>query len=274
MPELPEVETIINALRPYVVGRAFTGVTVWDVRPLQNLSPDEFCAGLIGCKILSLERRGKYLIFGLSGRMNLVIHLRMTGALLWNPHGHEPFARIEFRFDDGGRLVFSDVRRFGTIDLVRDVEKVAGKLGIEPLGDQFSARALGRLLQPRSSPVKSVLLNQRLIAGIGNMYADEALFKARIHPVQPSSSLDQKETAALYVAIQAVLNKGIENKGASIRNYRVPDGAMGSAHKEFAVAHRQGKPCPRCGTSIERIVVGQRGTYFCPVCQHMPGRGK
>jgi formamidopyrimidine-DNA glycosylase len=231
------------------------------------MSPEEFCSRLIGRKILSLNRRGKYLIFGLSGKLHLIIHLRMTGALLWNPHREEPFSRVEFLFDKGARLIFSDIRRFGTIYLVRNKAKIICKLGVEPLGSKFTATALAKLLGSRTGPIKPVLLNQELIAGIGNMYADEALFKARIHPQRPASSLKGNEIKLLHDSIIKVLEKGIKNKGASIRDYRAPNGAMGSAHKEFAVAHRGGEKCPSCGTAIKRIVVGQRGTYYCPVCQ-------
>ncbi|MGA9047439.1 MAG: DNA-formamidopyrimidine glycosylase [Dehalococcoidia bacterium] len=267
MPELPEVETIKNCLEPSVVGRTFTGVKIDDVRPLQNLKAEEFRRRLTGKTILSLKRRGKYIIFGLSGGENLIVHLRMTGALLWNPECEEPFARIEFSFDDGGRLLYTDVRRFGTMWLVGNVSSITGKLGIEPLSDRFTLGYLAYILNSRSTPVKSLLLNQERIAGIGNMYADEALFHARIHPLRPGNSLDEAEIKRLHRGIQYVLKKGIKNRGASIRNYRCPDGQAGTAHEEFAVAHREGQPCPSCGGKIARTVVGQRGTYYCPRCQ-------
>lgn len=272
MPELPEVETIKNALQSRVTGLTFTGAMVMDARPLQAMSPDEFCRRLIGRRIISLGRRGKYLVFGLSSGLALIIHLRMTGALFWNPIGKVDFARVEFAFNNGEKLVFSDVRRFGTIYLVRDAEKIIGKLGVEPLSTEFTPDALKQLLKTRSAPIKSALLNQQLIAGIGNMYADEALFKARINPQRPASSLNMRELKALHSAIREVLVKGIKKKGASIRDYRIPDGGRGSAHAEFCVAHREGEKCPRCGAEIRRSVVGQRGTYFCPVCQHNSAR--
>jgi formamidopyrimidine-DNA glycosylase len=267
MPELPEVETIKNGLAPHLNGRTFTGVKIHDVRPVQDLDLEEFCSRLIGRKIKGLERRGKYLIIKLTGNENLIIHLRMTGALLWEPYGDEPFTRVEFYMDNGGRLVYSDVRRFGTIYLTHNPSKIIGKLGIEPLSKDFTAATLAILLKNHATPVKSVLLNQELIAGIGNMYADEALFAARIHPLRPASSLKQSEIKSLHKAIVEVLEKGIRNKGASIRNYRCADGEAGRAQEEFAVAHREGSPCPRCGTTVTRIVVGQRGTYYCPRCQ-------
>jgi formamidopyrimidine-DNA glycosylase len=267
MPELPEVETIKNGLAPHLTGLKFTGVKIRDTRPVQEMDLDEFCARLIGREVLGLERRGKYMIIRLSEGENLIVHLRMTGALLWDPRGKEPFTRVEFHMNNGGRLVYSDVRRFGTIYLTRHPEKIVGKLGVEPLSGSFTPSALARLLHTHNAPVKSVLLNQELIAGIGNMYADEALFAAKIHPQRPASSLKQNEIKSLHQAIVEVLEKGIRNKGASIRNYRCADGEAGRAHEEFAVAHREGEKCPRCGKPIVRIVVGQRGTHFCPHCQ-------
>ena len=269
MPELPEVETIKKALEPFLVGRTFSGVRITDTRPVQRLSLDEFCGGLVGRKINGLSRRGKYLIIGLSGGGNLIIHLRMTGALLWNPAEEEPFTRVEFFFDGGGRLIYTDVRRFGTMYLTTDPNEVVGKLGIEPLSRRFTRKSLAGMLKSRSLPVKSALLNQEHIAGIGNMYADEALFVAKIHPQQPADSLTTAQINRLHGAIKQVLKQGIKNQGASVRNYRGPDGSKGRAHEEFCVAHREGSPCPVCGSAIKRIVVGQRGTYYCPRCQRL-----
>ncbi len=266
MPELPEVETIKNGLLPHVKGRSFTGVRIHDKRPIQKLSLAEFCTRLLSREILDLERHGKYIVFRLSDGENLVVHLRMTGGLLWKPCGEEPFARVEFRLD-GGRMVFTDLRRLGTIYLTHHPEKIVGKLGVEPLSSKFTPILLKKLFKGRSAPIKSVLLNQELIAGIGNMYADEALFAARIHPQRPADSLTGPDVKALHTAVIDVLQKGIRNKGASIRNYRCADGETGHAHEEFAVAHREGEQCPRCGKPVSRIVVGQRGTYFCPNCQ-------
>lgn len=269
MPELPEVETIRTALEPFLAGRTFSAVRISDTRPIQKLSPDEFCSGLIGRRVTGLGRRGKYLILNLSDGGSLIIHLRMTGALLWDPAGEEPFTRLEFFFEGGGRLVYTDVRRFGTMYLVADAEEVVGKLGVEPLSSSFTNRSLAEMLKARSLPVKSSLLSQEHIAGIGNMYADEALFAAGIHPQQPADTLTTAQVKGLHRAIRDVLKKGIKNRGASVRNYRGPDGSQGQAHKEFCVAHLEGQPCPDCGVPIKRIVVGQRGTYYCPRCQRL-----
>jgi len=272
MPELPEVETIVNGLRSRVMGRTIAGIVIRDTRPVQQVTPAEFCERLIGRKIVELSRRGKYIIFGLSQGEYLIVHLRMTGALLWNPAGPEPFTRLEFILDDGSSLVYTDVRRFGTFRLAKDPAEVVGALGIEPLGGKFTRLALAQYLRSRSIPVKPALLNQQRIAGIGNMYADEALFAAGIHPLRPANSLNQREIAALHRSIRSVLKKAVQNQGASIRNYRRPDGEAGRAHEEFAVAHRGGLPCPRCSTAVTRIVVGQRGTYLCTRCQRKPER--
>jgi formamidopyrimidine-DNA glycosylase len=269
MPELPEVETIKNALEPFLVGRTLLSVRITDTRPVRGLSLDEFCGGLAGRKITGLSRRGKYLLIGLSGNSNLIIHLRMTGALLWNPAEEEPFTRLEFCFDGGGRLIYTDVRRFGTMNLVADPGEVLGKLGVEPLSRKFTRTALAGYLASRSTPVKSALLNQEHIAGIGNMYADEALFVAKIHPQQPANSLTTAQIHRLHRAIKQVLKQGIKNQGASVRNYRGPDGSKGRAHEEFCVAHREGRLCPVCANPVKRIVVGQRGTYYCPRCQRL-----
>jgi formamidopyrimidine-DNA glycosylase len=269
MPELPEVETIKNQLTPHLTGRTFKSVKIHDTRPLQNLSVQEFSRQLIGQKILGLSRRGKYIFVHLSNGSSLVVHLRMTGSLLWNPRNAEPFTRAEFCLDKGGRLVFTDIRRFGTLSLLEDTCKIVDRLGIDPLSPSFTPQALLKLLSTRRTPVKAVLLEQKLIAGIGNMYADEAIFAARIHPAKPAQSLSAGEVKKLHRAIREVLEKAIRNKGASVRNYRCPDGQAGRAHEEFCVAHRGGEPCPRCGTAIARTVIRQRGTYYCPKCQHI-----
>lgn len=269
MPELPEVETIKNGLVPHITGLQFTGVKIYDARPIQKLKVEEFCNRLIGKTVEKLDRRGKYMIFRLSGGDNMVVHLRMTGALLWEPCHEEPFKRVEFSLSGDKRLVFSDIRRFGSVYLTHHPDKIVGKLGVEPLSHEFTPFLLGELLQSRRAPIKSVLLNQFLIAGIGNMYADEALYTAKIHPQRPASSLTRHEVTALHRAIKTVLKQGIQNKGASIRNYRCADGETGHAQEEFNVAHRGGKLCPRCNNPIQRIVVGQRGTYYCPRCQKL-----
>ena len=267
MPELPEVETIKNELAPHVVGRTFTGVTICDAKPIKQPAPEEFCRKLIGQRINSLERRGKYLIFHLSGGQVLIIHLRMTGALLLNPEQDDRYTRGIFHLDNGKQLVFTDRRRLGAIWLADDAKSVTHKLGPEPFDPHFSAETLAKLLQKHQSPIKAVLLDQSVIAGIGNMYADEALYAARIHPLRKAGSLSHQEVQDLYQAIRHVLQKAIISKGASIDTYKRPDGDIGTAHHDFHVAHQKGKPCPNCGTPIERLAIRNRGSYLCPKCQ-------
>jgi formamidopyrimidine-DNA glycosylase len=269
MPELPEVETIKNELEPVVTGRTITGVTLLWERTVRRPSVEEFRAGVTDRKITGLSRRGKYLFFHLDDGAALVVHLKMTGSLLINPPP-DPYTRAVIHLDNGDSLHFRDMRKFGGMWLVKDAGEVAGKLGPEPLGEGFTAEVLAGILRKRTTPVKAVLLDQSLIAGIGNMYADEALFEAGVHPLRPAGGLTRAQVKRLHGAIREVLLRAIKSKGASVRNYTLPDGSAGTAHDEFRVAHRAGHRCPRCGTPIERIVVRGRGTYLCPRCQPAP----
>ncbi len=269
MPELPEVETIRKELAARLIGRRFKAVAVREPRLVQGRETEEFCRLLIGKRIENLTRRGKYLLFHLSGGYIMVLHLRMTGSLLFEPVEVTRFARAVFLFEHGIQLVFNDVRRFATARLVREEAEAVGKLGIEPLCDDFTPEALAGLLSGRTAAVKAVILNQNVIAGIGNMYADEALFCARIHPARSAGSITSKEAAALHKAITAVLAQAIADSGASVRDYCTPEGANGTAHFRFMVAHRRGERCMVCGGPVERTVIAGRGTYFCPVCQKL-----
>jgi formamidopyrimidine-DNA glycosylase len=266
MPELPEVETIKNELLPHVVGRKIRGVAVFWDRMVRQPSLAEFCTRVTGQKITGISRRGKYLFFHLGSGERLVMHMKMTGSLLVDPPD-DRFARAIFQLDNGTALHFRDPRKFGVMWLAADESAVARKLGPEPLDADFTPEKLAEILHKHKAPVKPVLLDQSIVAGIGNMYADESLYEAKIHPERPSGSLSTEEIKRLYKAIRRVLRAAIKNKGASVRNYIRPDGDIGRAHDEFRVAHGTGKNCPRCGAPIKRIVVRGRGTYFCPVCQ-------
>jgi formamidopyrimidine-DNA glycosylase len=270
MPELPEVETIKNELTPSVVGRRVTDVIIFWEKMVTKPSPDEFHNQLIGKKIAGLDRRGKYLIFSLSGGGALVIHLRMTGSLLLKHHSDVPekFVRAIISLDGNLSIHFRDVRKLGKMWLEQSRDAIDRKLGVEPLSDRFTPKYLADYLGKRSAPVKALLIEQSVIAGIGNMYADEALFVARIHPERPGNSLFAEEVARLYQAIREVLTAAIGNKGASVDTYFRPDGSAGTAQSEFRVAHRGGQQCPVCGGLVSRITVRNRGTYFCPSCQH------
>ncbi len=270
MPELPEVETIKNELLPHIVGRRVTGVTLFWERIVRQPSVKEFCSRLIGQRLTGLARRGKYLLFSLTSGEVLIIHLKMTGSLLVGQDSSEPpkYTRAIIHLDKDINIFFRDPRKFGVMRLVEDADSVVGKLGPEPLEAEFTPQLLARRLTKRTAPVKAILCDQNFIAGIGNMYADEALFAARIHPLRQGGSLSSEEIEHLHRAIQQVLWSAINNKGASVDTYLRPDGTLGTAHFQFQVAHRLGgKLCSVCGTPIERIPVRNRGSYFCPRCQ-------
>jgi len=267
MPELPEVETIKNELAPRVVGQSFTEVTILDAKLVCGGFVEEVRRELIGQKVENLERRGKYLIFHLSNGSFLIMHLRMTGVLLLNPRKVDRYARAVFQFSNRHRFVFSDRRRLGLIWLVDDASTVVGKLGPEPLDESFIPDILGQRLSRHHIPVKAALLDQCIVAGIGNMYADEALFAARIHPLRKADDLSPEEMRTLHNCICKILQAAIGNKGASVDTYVRPKGESGTAHFDFKVAHKGGEICPVCGSTIERCVVQNRGTYFCPRCQ-------
>jgi formamidopyrimidine-DNA glycosylase len=270
MPELPEVETIKNELQPYIIGRCVTGVTLFWEGIVRQPSVAEFCSRLIGQKISEVARRGKYLIFSLTNDETLIIHLKMTGSLLLKSVSAEPdkFIRAIINLDEEDGIYFRDPRKLGVMWLVENNNSIIGKLGPEPLEADFTPQILAQRLAKRRAPIKALLCDQGFIAGIGNMYADEALFAARIHPLRLGGSLSRYEIEHLHSAIQQVLWSAIGNKGASVDTYFRPGGELGTAHFQFQVAHRlSGKSCPRCGNPIERIVVRNRGTYFCPKCQ-------
>jgi len=270
MPELPEVETIKNELLPHIIGHRITGVTlIWE-GIVRQPTASEFRSRLIGQEITGIARRGKYLLFGLSSGDLLIVHLKMTGSLLLKPTSAEPdkFTRAIIHLNKGTSLFFRDPRKFGMMRLVKDDSSIASKLGPEPLEPNFTPQVLAQRLNNRTAPIKALLCDQKVIAGIGNMYADEALFAAKIHPLRSGKSLSPEEVGRLHQAIQQVLWSAIDNKGASTDTYFRPSGEKGTAHFHFQVAHRlSGKFCPNCGTPIERIVVRNRGTYFCPNCQ-------
>ncbi len=274
MPELPEVETIRNELTPHIIGRTVTGLSLCWEGIVRQPSVEEFCDRLVGQRITGLKRRGKYLIFSLSSGELLILHLRMTGSLLLNPNPDDPdrFIRAIIHFGEGDNLYFRDPRKFGVMWLAPDTSDLEKKLGPEPLEAGFTPEVLKERLKNRKAPIKALLLDQDLIAGVGNMYADEALFSAGTHPLRSGDSLSTKEVARLHRAIQEILWAAIGNKGASVENYFRPGGELGTAHFQFRVAHKLGGDhCPVCQTPIERIVVRNRGTYFCPKCQPRKG---
>src|SRR5574341_2211062 len=270
MPELPEVETVVRGLREDVIGRNITGMQVSWTRELAELGPIEFADRVIGQRIEGLHRRGKYIVFELTHDV-MLIHLKMSGRLYVADVGqvtdNDRWTRVAFQLDSGRELRFSDARKFGRVYLVADEADVTGKLGPEPLSDDFSLNQFASLIGARRGVIKSLLLNQSFLAGVGNIYADEALWLARIDPRRNVDTLKTDEIERLYQAIRDVLAEGIEYQGTTLSWYRKPDGTLGGYQMRFKVYDREDQPCPECGTTILKIWLGQRGTHFCPVCQ-------
>ncbi|MGH3136613.1 MAG: bifunctional DNA-formamidopyrimidine glycosylase/DNA-(apurinic or apyrimidinic site) lyase [Gaiellaceae bacterium] len=267
MPELPEVETIRAQLAPRLEGRTLTSVEILDPRLTRPHDLFEVAEELEGDVILAVDRRGKYLVFRLETGLALLVHLRMTGSFGFTQTTHE---RAVLELDDGSRLAYRDVRRFGTwLVLERsDIEPyLATKNGVEPLGPRFTVAWLASRLAPRRAPLKAVILDQRVAAGLGNIYADEALWRARVDPLRAANDLASEEVARVHRAIRAALRAGIERQGSTLRDYATPDGSSGSMQDEFRVYGRDGEPCPRCRTTISKTRIGGRGTWFCPRCQ-------
>jgi formamidopyrimidine-DNA glycosylase len=278
MPELPEVETIRRQLAPHIQGRTIVDLQILDPRWTRPTEPTGVEGPLKGSTIERLDRVGKYLVWSLSGERYLLMHLRMTGALLFDPGTDPVHTRVRFQLDDGHRLLYVDPRRFGTGHLMlgrsaRDAY-LAARTGVEPFTQQFTARHLRVLARGRRAPVKAFMLDQRRIAGIGNIYADEALFRAGIHPLRPAGRVTAPQWARLRDAIEEALAAGIDARGASIDDFRHIDGARGSFQDRFLVHLRGGEPCVRCGRKVRKIVVGGRGTYVCERCQPRPRRAR
>ena len=274
MPELPEVETVRRQLAPRLQRRTLVAATVEDPRWTAPRHPDEVVGPLIGRKVLALHRRGKYLIWELEDELFLLVHLRMTGTLLYDPPLPAPYARACFAFDDGHVLVFSDPRRFGTGWLLAGQEELdaylGARLGVEPFSDDFTAEHLHQLARNSRAPVKAFLLDQKRIAGVGNIYADEALFRARVHPLRRAGQLTRGQWELLRDAIRDALQAGIDARGATIDDFRDLDGARGAFQDRFLVHRRAGDACPECGGPVRKLLAAGRGTYVCEHCQPRP----
>lgn len=269
MPELPEVETVVRALRPQLVGYAIQDVqNTW---PRHIATPDfaELRTRVRGLQFTAITRRAKYIICHLSGHEHLLFHLKMTGNLAIVPAAFPlgKHTHTTFFLDDSRELHFTDPRKFGRVYLTRDLDEIVGKLGPEPLEATFTPAVLQSRLQSHKQAIKKTLLDQTVLAGVGNIYADEALYEAGIHPTRPANTLAEAELTALHAAIQSVLQLGIDREGASISNYIKPDGTKGDMQNAVAVFRRTGMGCYRCGRVIERMVLGGRSTHFCPGCQ-------
>jgi formamidopyrimidine-DNA glycosylase len=272
MPELPEVETIRRRIAPALEGKRFERVEISDPRLTRPEDPLEVAAELVGEQVERVDRRGKYLIVRFASGRALLIHLRMTGSLLRDPREGSHIRAI-VGLDDGSEIGYRDVRRFGTWLLLEpgELEPYLGaRVGEEPLVAAFTARGLGSRLEGRRAPLKAALLDQRTLAGLGNIYVDEALWYARLNPLRPAGSLDRNELRRLHRGIRKALELGILRQGSTLTDYRMPDGSSGSMQKEFRAYGRTDEPCDRCGTPLAKIRVGGRGTWYCPVCQPLP----
>ena len=278
MPELPEVETVRRAIAPILEGARLEAVEIRDARLVRPFDPSVVAAALVGERVADVGRRGKYLIVGFDSGRSLLVHLRMTGSLRFAGRGalvDDPHTRAVLRLDNGSDVAYRDVRRFGTWELFEGGDLcpyLEARLGPEPLGP-LSAAQLGVRLQGRRAPLKAALLDQRTIAGLGNIYVDEALWISCLHPLRVAGSLDDAELGRLHRAIRRVLRKGIERQGSTLRDYTQPDGSYGSMQDEFRAYGRGGEPCDRCGAPLVRIVVGGRTTTYCPDCQILPAQG-
>lgn len=270
MPELPEVETIARLIRPRLEGRRIEGCEVRWTRTLGGLSRPAFAKAVVGARTTRIWRRGKYLVIDLEDRGALVGHLRMTGRVHVEPSGFDPgpYLKVKLALDDGTSFYFIDVRKFARLQFAKEPRLLLGDLGPEPLSDEFTPEWLARALRSRRRALKPLLLDQTFVAGIGNIYADESLFRAGLHPLARSNRVGLERSAVLCAEIRATLREAIEREGSSFDAfYRTPEGNPGGYQDEFKVYGRAGEPCRRCAGPIVRIVVGQRGTHLCPRCQ-------
>lgn len=269
MPELPEVETVVRALREPLIGRTINGVRNDWPRHIGTPALEELQVRIQGCCVEAIQRRAKYLVFSLTQGETLIIHLKMSGhlAVVAADKPTDKHVHTVFELDNGQELRFRDIRKFGRVYLVHDPAQILGKLGPEPLESNFTPAVLQERLNGRTRAIKPLLLDQQIVAGIGNIYADESLFYAKIRPTRPANTLSQNDFQALHGAIQKVLRLGIEREGASIELYVKPDGSKGDMQNAVAVFRRTGHSCYTCGQPIERIVLGGRSTHFCPHCQ-------
>lgn len=277
MPEMPEVEIIRRYLDKKLRGRRIESLDIFLPRQIKYPTVDAYKAMCTRQKIANVNRRGKYLLVELSNQVELVFHLRMTGRLVYHERedeNHDAHTRVLYHLDGGSVLVFGDTRTFGALYALQNSDerwRIHGldTLGPEPLTEEFSAGYLWERTRHSRAPIKSFLLNQMMIAGIGNIYADEALFLAKIHPLTQANALTQAECEALHLAVDQVIADGIRDGGTTFRDYQNGEGKQGLHQEHLYVYHREGESCRRCGTKIKKIKVGGRGTHFCPHCQEM-----
>lgn len=274
MPELPEVETLAKDLTAAgIAGRTLTCARVYWPGTIATPSVPDFCRLIESKTIAGVRRRGKFLVFDFAGGGNLLMHLRMSGRLHWAAEGSPRTAHehVVLSFADGRELRFHDTRKFGRIYLTADAERILGRLGPEPLEPAFTPAVFKKMIRHRNRRLKPLLLDQTFIAGLGNIYTDEALWEAKIHPQRLAAELTPHESRRLHAAIQSVLRRGLKNLGTSLgtgqANFYSVGRRRGRNRDQLMVFRRTGEPCPRCATQIRRIIVGQRSTHICPKCQ-------
>lgn len=270
MPELPEVETVVRGLRDPLIGRTITGA--WHNWPnsVRGLPPAAFADRIAGQTFRAIDRRAKYIVCQLDHDL-FIVHLKMTGRLYVAAdaahHEADRWVHVHLQLDNGQQLRFSDARKFGFVALARTLDEIAPRLGPEPLTDEFTAGVMAERMTGRRTAIKPLLLDQAFVAGVGNIYADEALHRAGIHPLTPAHMLTPDQIVRLHSTVRATLTDGIAAEGASVNWYRKPDGTLGEAQHGLYVYDRTGQPCLGCSTPVEKIRVAQRGTHFCPACQ-------
>jgi formamidopyrimidine-DNA glycosylase len=279
LPELPEVETIARELRPDVVGRTIKNAWFDWPNQIKHPAPSEFVAAVKGREIVSVDRRAKWLVFALGPVRSggepavLAIQVKMTGQLdVVSPKApRDKHVHAIFALDDGRELRLRDTRKFGRLAVYApaQAERVLGTLGPEPLGAELTLPMFRQMLRARKGRLKTLLMNQAFLAGVGNIYADEALWRARLHPLRSAGNLRPDQARHLYVALRDVLNEAIARRGSSVDSYRAPEGS-GDMQHYLNVYGRTGEPCPRCGRPTRRIVIGARSTHFCSWCQRLP----
>lgn len=272
MPELPEVETIRRSLKPYILGKTLTETLVLNPGTIAGVDPETLRRRTMGKSLIALDRRGKFLVFVLSDGARIVIHLRMTGQLVIVPAcdiQETRYTCVVFVFDDECALRFDDQRKFGRVVWFPDEQSMNARLdlGPEPIDPDFQPDTLQRIVSGRKRPIKSLLLDQKVIAGMGNIYADEALFRAQIAPTRPAGSLNEAEVARLWQSCRDVLNESIDQRGTTFKDYIDALGSTGQFQTRLMVYGREGKPCLICRTPIRRIVLSGRSSSFCPACQ-------
>jgi len=275
VPELPEVETVARDLRGLILGATIVGARVSWPRTVRTHAPELFGEAVAGHRVVDVGRRAKLIVVHLSGDAVLTIHLKMTGQLFVVPAGapEDPYVRLVLELDNGREIHFRDIRKFGRVGLYQADGTPFAAFGPEPLDPAFTLRAFRKLIRRRKARLKPLLVDQAFLAGVGNIYADEALWAARLHPLRSAASLHPPDERRLYLELRRVLAEAVARRGSSIDDYTAPEGD-GTMQERLQIYQRTGEPCPRCGRPIRRVVIGARSTHFCSWCQRLPSRDR